>query len=74
MKILVAGRADFIGSYYVRTLLTRGYPGFDRANVTVLDMVTYAGNLANLEKGLFEVNLDRVLAGYLAYSPGGCGA
>jgi dTDP-glucose 4,6-dehydratase len=48
MRILVPGGAGFIGSHYVRTLLTRGYPGFDQANVTVLDKLTYAGNLANL--------------------------
>jgi dTDP-glucose 4,6-dehydratase len=49
MRILVTGGAGFIGSHYVRTLLTGGYPGFDDACVTVLDKLTYAGNLANLE-------------------------
>ncbi len=49
MKILVAGGAGFIGSHYVRTLLDGGYPGFEQAQVTVLDKLTYAGNLANLE-------------------------
>jgi dTDP-4-dehydrorhamnose reductase len=49
MKILVTGGAGFIGSHYVRTLLTGGYPGFDDASVTVLDKLTYAGNLDNLE-------------------------
>jgi dTDP-glucose 4,6-dehydratase len=49
MKILVTGGAGFIGSHYVRTLLGNGYPGFDDAQVTVLDKLTYAGNLANLE-------------------------
>ena len=49
MRILVTGGAGFIGSHYVRTLLTGGYPGFDDASVTVLDKLTYAGNLANLE-------------------------
>ena len=49
MKILVTGGAGFIGSHYVRTLLTGGYPGFDQARVTVLDKLTYAGNPANLE-------------------------
>ena len=48
MNILVTGGAGFIGSHYVRTLLTGGYPGFDQATVTVLDKLTYAGNLANL--------------------------
>jgi dTDP-glucose 4,6-dehydratase len=49
MRILVTGGAGFIGSHYVRTLLTDGYPGFEQAQVTVLDKLTYAGNLANLE-------------------------
>jgi dTDP-glucose 4,6-dehydratase len=49
MRILVTGGAGFIGSHYVRTLLTGGYPGFRDASVTVLDKLTYAGNLANLE-------------------------
>jgi dTDP-glucose 4,6-dehydratase len=49
MKILVTGGAGFIGSHYVRTLLDGGYPGFEHADVTVLDKLTYAGNLSNLE-------------------------
>jgi dTDP-glucose 4,6-dehydratase len=48
MRILVTGGAGFIGSHYVRTMLTGGYPGFEQAEVTVLDKLTYAGNLANL--------------------------
>ena len=49
MRILVTGGAGFIGSHYVRTLLQGGYPGFEHAQVTVLDKLTYAGNLASLE-------------------------
>src|SRR5580692_6695398 len=48
MRILVAGGAGFIGSHYVRTLIAGGYPGLTDARVTVLDKLTYAGNLANL--------------------------
>jgi dTDP-glucose 4,6-dehydratase len=48
MRILVTGGAGFIGSHYVRTMLTGGYPGFEDAEVTVFDKLTYAGNLANL--------------------------
>ncbi len=44
MKILVTGGAGFIGSHYVRTVVRRGGP-----DVTVLDRLTYAGNLANLD-------------------------
>jgi dTDP-glucose 4,6-dehydratase len=49
MKILVTGGAGFIGSHYVRTMLADGYRGFEHARVTVLDKLTYAGNMANLE-------------------------
>jgi dTDP-glucose 4,6-dehydratase len=48
MRILIAGGAGFVGSHYVRTLLAGGYPGFEPTTVTVLDKLTYAGNLANL--------------------------
>ena len=48
MRILVTGGAGFIGSHYVRTVLTDGYPGYSGASVTVLDKLTYSGNLANL--------------------------
>jgi dTDP-glucose 4,6-dehydratase len=48
MKVLVTGGAGFIGSNYVRTLLADGYPGYEGAEVTVVDKLTYAGNPANL--------------------------
>ncbi|GII78695.1 dTDP-glucose 4,6-dehydratase [Sphaerisporangium rufum] len=48
MKVLVTGGAGFIGSNYVRSLLRGAYPGYENAHVTVLDRLTYAGNLANL--------------------------
>ncbi|MFC6079679.1 dTDP-glucose 4,6-dehydratase [Sphaerisporangium aureirubrum] len=48
MRLLVTGGAGFIGSHYVRTVLTGGYPAYAGAKVTVLDKLTYAGNLANL--------------------------
>lgn len=49
MRLLVTGGAGFIGSHYVRTLLSGGYPGYEDAEVTVLDKLTYAGNPANLD-------------------------
>jgi len=49
MRILVTGAAGFIGSHYVRTLVAEGYEGSGDAAVTVLDKLTYAGNLANLD-------------------------
>ncbi len=44
MRLLVTGGAGFIGSNYVRYVLSR-HPGYQ---VVVLDKLTYAGNLANL--------------------------
>ena len=48
MQILVTGGAGFIGSNFVRRVLTDTYPEFVGAEVTVLDALTYSGNLANL--------------------------
>jgi dTDP-glucose 4,6-dehydratase len=44
MRLLVTGGAGFIGSEFVRQILA-GYPN---DQVTVLDKLTYAGNLENL--------------------------
>jgi dTDP-glucose 4,6-dehydratase len=43
MAILVTGGAGFIGSHFVKRLVAAG------EEVTVLDKLTYSGNLANLE-------------------------
>src|ERR1700743_2613556 len=48
MRILVTGGAGFIGSPYVPTVLSGGFRGYEGAQVTVYDKLTYAGNLANL--------------------------
>src|ERR1700759_4355417 len=48
MRVFVTGGAGFIGSHYVRDLLTDAYPAFAGAEVTVFDKLTYAGNLENL--------------------------
>ena len=49
MRLLITGAAGFIGSNFTRRLLTGTYPGLEGARVTVLDKLTYAGVLANLD-------------------------
>jgi len=46
MKVLITGGAGFIGCNFVRHML-REHPGID---ITVLDKLTYAGRLENLEE------------------------
>jgi len=48
MRILVTGGAGFIGSHYVRCLLGNAWGLTKPDQVTVLDKLTYAGNIANL--------------------------
>jgi dTDP-glucose 4,6-dehydratase len=49
MKLLVTGGAGFIGSNFVRMALTDKFPNFNVEQLTVLDLLTYAGDEENLK-------------------------
>jgi dTDP-glucose 4,6-dehydratase len=51
VRLLVTGGAGFIGSHYVRSVLEGRYRGYEDAQVTVLDRLTYAGTLASIPVG-----------------------
>jgi dTDP-glucose 4,6-dehydratase len=49
MKLLVTGGAGFIGSNFARMALTDKFPDFSVEQLTVLDLLTYAGDEENLK-------------------------
>lgn len=59
MNYLVTGGAGFIGSNYVRGLLKASW-GAQVDSVTVLDALTYAGNVANLDSCIDDHRLTFV--------------
>src|SRR5439155_9889221 len=54
MRILVTGGCGFIGSNFIRYILQHYKPAY----VTNVDVLTYAGNIANLE-GVLEEHGER---------------
>jgi dTDP-glucose 4,6-dehydratase len=68
MRVLVTGGAGFIGSHYVRQVLSGAYPTLAEAEVVVLDKLTYAGNEANLDPVAGEPRL-RFVRGDICDAP-----
>ena len=60
MRLLVTGGAGFIGSHYVRTVLGDAWDGPRPDVVVVLDTLTYAGNLRNLDPVSGDPRLELV--------------
>ena len=56
MRILVTGGAGFIGSNFVDLALTDQFP--EISEVTVLDKLTYAGKMSNLEIAKLSSNFE----------------
>ena len=70
MKLLVTGGAGFIGSNFVHHALAR-HPEW---KLVVLDKLTYAGNLKNLEPALAAGQVRVCAVGYLRPRGAGCSA
>lgn len=60
MRLMVTGGAGFIGSHYVRSVLSHAWGGNRPDKVTVIDKFTYAGNIENLRPVLDDRCLEVV--------------
>jgi dTDP-glucose 4,6-dehydratase len=58
--MLVTGGAGFIGSHYVRSVLGDAWGGPQPGSIVVLDKLTYAGNLRNLDPVAEDPRLEVV--------------
>jgi dTDP-glucose 4,6-dehydratase len=56
MRILITGGAGFIGSNFVKHALSQG----STSSITVLDSLTYAGNIANLDSEIESGSIEFV--------------
>jgi dTDP-glucose 4,6-dehydratase len=68
MRLLVTGGAGFIGSHYVRSVLSGAWGGSVPDGLVVLDKFTYAGNIENLTPVLKDDRL-RVVEGDILDRP-----
>jgi dTDP-glucose 4,6-dehydratase len=59
LRILVTGGAGFIGSNFLRLAFDGTFKGID--SIKVLDKLTYAGVLANIEKLTSQKNFEFIL-------------
>ena len=66
----MTGGAGFIGSHYVRSVLTGAWGGAEPSEVVVLDKFTYAGNIENLAPVRDDPRL-RVVEGDIVDRAGG---
>ncbi len=61
MNLLITGAAGFIGSNFVRWIFERDGRKYGSHRVVALDLLTYAGNIANLDglEGRFDLRFVR---------------
>ena len=60
MRMLVTGGAGFIGSHYTREVLREAWGGPRPERLTVLDKLTYAGNMVNVAPVAHDDRFDFV--------------
>ena len=56
-NLLISGGAGFIGSQYIRSNFQGNFFSFEHRKVTIIDALTYAGNLDRISNELLNPNL-----------------